>query len=73
MYKRSQDLEANYHESGLFYWAWTDKFAKNKKVLEENFGAVVITDSSAQDIDNLDDWKMAEFKYKLFHPEIFKK
>ncbi|MGA2910173.1 MAG: UDP-4-amino-4,6-dideoxy-N-acetyl-beta-L-altrosamine transaminase [Candidatus Microgenomates bacterium] len=66
MYKRSQDFPASYHDSGQFYWAWTDKFNKNEKVLEENFGTIIISDSSAQDIDTIEDWKMAELKYNNF-------
>lgn len=67
IYKRSQDFSAFYHDSGQFYWMWTDKFIKNKKVFVKNSGAVVVSDLFVQDIDNLDDWKIAELKYKYFH------
>ena len=60
--KRSQDLEAAYHDAGQFYW-----INKNCSLLDENKGGIVISDIEAQDIDNEDDWKLAESKYRLLH------
>ena len=62
--KRSQDLEKSYHDSGQFYWMWTDEFLKEKNIFTENSGAIILKESEVQDIDNLEDWKMAELKHK---------
>ncbi|MEA2042891.1 MAG: hypothetical protein U9N85_10105 [Bacteroidota bacterium] len=57
---RSQDLEPAYHDAGQFYWFKFEKgLTGNKK------GAIILKDHEVQDIDTLDDWKMAELKYKL--------
>ena len=57
---RSQDLVAAYHDAGLFYWG------KVVPGLESpNRGAIVISESKCQDIDTLEDWAIAEQKYKI--------
>ena len=63
--KRSQDLPDAYHDAGLFYWY-------SKKYFEEKiagFGVdacpYILDEEKVQDIDTLDDWKIAEMKYKL--------
>lgn len=58
---RSQDLEEAYHDAGMFYWC------SFKLGLEgSNKGAIVISETQAQDIDTMEDWAIAEMKYKLF-------
>jgi len=57
--KRSQDLQKTYHDSGQFYWI------KGNKDLSKNKGAFEIQEYEAQDIDNENDWKLAELKYRL--------
>lgn len=57
--KRSQDLQKTYHDSGQFYWI------KGNKDLSEKKGAFEIPEYEAQDIDNENDWKLAELKYRL--------
>ncbi len=56
---RTQDLEPAYHDAGQFYWM---KFETG--LIGTNKYAFVISSSQAQDIDNLDDWRIAEMKYK---------
>jgi pseudaminic acid cytidylyltransferase len=63
--KRSQDLEKAYHDAGQFYWMWTKKFIEQKRIFAKNSGAIILKESEVQDIDGLEDWKMAEMKYKL--------
>ncbi len=67
MNTRSQDLPAAYHDSGQFYWMWKDAFLRNKKLFEKNSGAVILDNLLVQDIDNLEDWKLAEFKYEFIN------
>lgn len=57
---RSQDLEPAYHDAGQFYW-----MKYNKGLKSDNRGAFEISELEAQDIDNTEDWKLAEIKYNL--------
>ncbi len=59
--KRSQDLEPMYHDVGMFYFYKYDKLDSQKIAMYE------MDESSIQDIDTEDDWKMAELKYKVLH------
>ena len=61
---RSQDLEPMYYDSGMFYWMRFELGLKG-----ENKGGYPIEEKYAQDIDTLDDWKMAELKYKMLRNE----
>ena len=59
--KRSQDLEPMYHDVGMFYFHKTASFcAKNARM-----AMFEMPEERVQDIDTLDDWKMAEMKYKI--------
>jgi N-acylneuraminate cytidylyltransferase len=63
--KRSQDLEKAYHDAGQFYWGISEKFLKEKNLFGKNSGAIILKETEVQDIDNLEDWKMAEIKYQI--------
>lgn len=65
--KRSQDLTPSYHDAGLFYWAKTKRFLSDKTLWTNNTTAIEINEQKAQDIDTLEDWKIAETKYKLIN------
>jgi len=65
--KRSQDLPLSYHDSGSFYWADYEIFLKEKSLLTQSTGAIVLNEMEAQDIDTETDWKLTELKYKLNH------
>ncbi|MBN2669473.1 MAG: pseudaminic acid cytidylyltransferase [Bacteroidales bacterium] len=67
MSKRSQDLQASFHDAGLFYWTKTDVIYRQKKLWTDNTTAIEIDESKAQDIDTENDWKMAELKYKMLN------
>lgn len=62
---RSQDLEGTYHDSGQFYWLNVKEFLQSKKLWTANTGALLLNEMDAHDIDNVEDWKIAEFKYIL--------
>ena len=62
---RSQDLERAYHDSGQFYWFSVPALKKNKKLLTNNTGVVELSEMDAHDIDNMEDFKIAEFKYRI--------
>lgn len=65
--KRSQDLIDSYHDAGQFYWFYTSKMLelKNKNIFGVKKGAIVLEEIEIQDIDNIEDWRMAELKAKL--------
>jgi N-acylneuraminate cytidylyltransferase len=65
--ERSQDLEKAYHDAGQFYWGISDKFFKEKHLFGKNSGAIMLKETEVQDIDNLEDWKMAEIKYQILN------
>lgn len=63
--KRSQDLEPIFHDVGQYYWFKSDILLKKKTLNTENFGVIIVKELMAQDIDNEEDWKIAELKYGL--------
>ena len=65
--KRSQDLTTSFHDAGLFYWAKTNILLKKKTFWTDNTTAIEISEQVAQDIDTLEDWKLAEMKYKIIY------
>ncbi|HNV95222.1 MAG TPA: pseudaminic acid cytidylyltransferase [Bacteroidales bacterium] len=65
--KRSQDLEPAYHDSGQFYWMKVEEFMKQKRFFSKNSGAIILPETEVQDIDSEEDWKLAEWKYKMQH------
>lgn len=65
MNARSQDLEPFYHDCGQFYIMKVDKFLEKKKLITENTIPFIMQDTEVQDIDTLEDWEIAEMKYKI--------
>lgn len=68
-FTRSQDLEKMYHDSGQFYYFNAKRFEQTGKMLGDIIKPIVISEMEAQDIDNEDDWKIAELKYKILYKE----
>jgi len=62
---RSQDLEAAYFDVGQYYWFNVPTFLKTKTLATDNTKCIILPAMQAQDIDNEEDWKLAEMKYKL--------
>jgi N-acylneuraminate cytidylyltransferase len=58
---RSQDLEPMYHDAGMFYFYKTEALLNKEKIIKP----FKMRESEIQDIDTLEDWKMAEIKYKM--------
>ena len=60
---RSQDLEPIYHDCGQFY------VMKPKNVMDgiiiKKTTPIVMPESEVQDIDTVEDWKIAEMKYQI--------
>ena len=64
---RSQDLNQSFHDAGQFYCFNILKLMEAKSLWTNNTGALEVKEMEVQDIDNIEDWEMAEFKYKLLH------
>ena len=62
---RSQDLEPIFHDAGQFYWFKIDVLKSKKSLWTDNTGIIELDPLEAQDIDNENDWKLAELKYGL--------
>jgi len=61
---RSQDLEKVYHDCGQFYACKTIPFMEAKTTDVEKLVPLVLSEMEVQDIDTLEDWELAEIKYK---------
>ncbi|MCM1135701.1 MAG: pseudaminic acid cytidylyltransferase [Clostridium sp.] len=62
---RSQDLPKIYHDCGQFYACRTDVFLQAGTTDVPRLLPLILTDLEVQDIDTLEDWRLAEMKYKL--------
>ncbi len=63
--KRSQDLEAVFHDCGQFYFYQTEKYLACKGDLPDGYVPLIMPETQVQDIDNASDWELAELKYKI--------
>ena len=66
-HKRSQDLEAVYHDAGQFYWGKTQAWLTKKLLFSHETAPVLLPMIQVQDIDTLEDWDIAELKCKILH------
>jgi len=68
--KRSQDLIPTYHDAGQLYWAkastWLDL---QKSVFSANSQLYELPSHRVQDIDTPDDWRRAEYLYRMLQQE----
>lgn len=63
--RRSQDLPSSYHDCGQFYFFKTSVFLETGRIITENTIGFEVPESEVQDIDNEEDWKVAEIKYSF--------
>lgn len=63
MERRSQDLEVYYHDCGMFYTFNVERFLQDPRLISEVSFALKVNRRMVQDINTLDDWKIAEMKY----------
>ncbi|MDR0581229.1 MAG: pseudaminic acid cytidylyltransferase [Holosporaceae bacterium] len=64
---RSQDLEPIYHDAGQFYCIKSSSLRKENKMFCKNTLPLELPEIEVQDIDTMDDWKIAELKYKMLY------
>lgn len=62
--KRSQDLEAAWHDAGQFYWGRASAWLEQRPLFGPHAAPVELPRYRVQDIDTPDDWKRAELLYK---------
>lgn len=65
MQSRSQDLQPYYHDAGQFYCLRTESFLRENRLFMTRTVPLELSEMEVQDIDNEDDWKIAELKYEL--------
>ncbi len=61
---RSQDLEPYYHDCGQFYCCRTAPFLEYGTTDLPHMAPMIMSELEVQDIDNPDDWEIAELKYQ---------
>jgi N-acylneuraminate cytidylyltransferase len=66
---RSQDIPPAFYDCGQFYFFRVAAFGITKHLFMPNTFGLEVPEMEVQDIDNLDDWKIAEFKYSYIHPQ----
>jgi pseudaminic acid cytidylyltransferase len=66
-FQRTQDFEDRFHDSGQFYWLDSDFFLNTKKIFTKFSKSLIIPESEVQDIDNEEDWILAELKFKALN------
>jgi len=60
---RTQDLEQSYHDAAQFYWGKVSAFKQDLPTFSEHSVPVVLPRERVQDIDTLEDWRMAELLF----------
>lgn len=61
---RSQDLQPFYHDAGQFYCYNVKQYLHDNGNICGKVCPIILSEYEVQDIDNEDDWKMAELKYE---------
>ena len=62
---RSQDLEPAYQDAGQFYFMKVAGLLEKQSLVTDRTAGLLLDEMEAQDIDNIADWKVAEFKYQF--------
>ena len=64
---RSQDLENAYIDAGQFYCLKSKAVNKDNAVFTTKSSVIILDETDVQDIDTIDDWNLAEKKFKLLN------
>ncbi len=67
---RSQDLEPCYHDAGQFYFIKTEAMLEQHTLVPKKTAPIIMNEMDVQDIDNYDDWNIAEIKYQVMLKRI---
>lgn len=63
---RSQDLEEAYHDAGQFYWGKAEVYLQDSPIFIANSMPIILPRYIVQDIDTDEDWKSAEYMFRIF-------
>ena len=71
-HSNSQDYRKQYHDAGQFYWLNVDEFRMSwrwaqVRILNMENRVMILQEFEAQDIDTIDDWALAEMKYRRLY------
>ena len=66
-YTMSNNLEKIYHDAGQFYFGKKKSFLDYKPTFGKNSYPIILSKSLVQDIDDIDDWKIAENLFKTLY------
>lgn len=66
---RSQDLPIAYHDAGQWYWFRVEALLKEHTLYGARAGSIVLPPTRVQDIDQEEDWVIAELKHGLLGAE----
>lgn len=69
---RSQDLEPSYFDCGQFYLFKVSSLLEQKTLYPRNSIPLIVPEHEAQDLDNEEDWKIAELKFNLLKEKQLK-
>ena len=61
---QTQKLNPNYFDAGQFYLAKPEKWLKFDNIFQKNSKIVEMPYNECKDIDNIEDWKLAELIFK---------
>ena len=64
---RSQDIEPKYYDAGMFYFCRVNTMLEYKTHVPPTTMAYIINEAECQDIDTVEDWNIAELKYKILN------
>ena len=64
---RSQDIEPKYFDAGMFYFCKVEKIYENNSLVSNKTYGHIIDENQCQDIDTIEDWQMAEMKYRIIN------
>jgi N-acylneuraminate cytidylyltransferase len=59
----TQDFAPMYHDSGQFFLFRTEALKRERRLFLENAVPMIMKNTQVQDIDDEDDWRMAEIKW----------
>lgn len=63
--ERSNMWPDSYYHAGQFFWARRTTLLVHHTFMQENMAGVIIPEPEAVDIDEPEDWGLAEFKYQM--------
>jgi N-acylneuraminate cytidylyltransferase len=64
-FKRSQSFRPTYRDAGQFYWGTYNAWVNKSIIFEKDSSIYLLPNLRTQDIDNIEDWKIAEKFYRI--------